>query len=100
MCGGADELRTEKCVSTVHKSEQAKGGARTEIVEHVLKEKKECKLRDHGLPRWERHLPSAHAKGLSDGVEEEDLSRTKLTQSVSRSTRMNKLECLRRAPRR
>jgi len=43
-----------------------------EIVEHVLEEKEECELRDHGLPRWERHLPSAHAKGLSDGVEEED----------------------------
>jgi hypothetical protein len=42
-------------------------------VEHVLEEKEECELREHGLPRRERHLPSAHAKRLSDGVEEEDL---------------------------
>jgi hypothetical protein len=43
---------------------------RTEIVEHVLEEKEECELREHDFPRWERHLPSAHAKRLSDRVEE------------------------------
>jgi len=43
-----------------------------EIVEHVLKEKEECELGEHDFPRRKRHLPSAHAKRLSDGVEEED----------------------------
>jgi hypothetical protein len=43
-----------------------------EIVEHILEDKEKCKLREHDLPRRERHLPSAHAKGLCDGVEEED----------------------------
>jgi len=42
--------------------ETANGEERTEIVEHVLEQKKECELREHGLPRRERHLPSAHAK--------------------------------------
>lgn len=73
---------------------------RTEIVEHVLEEKEECKLREHGLPRREGHLPSAHAKRLSDGVEEEDLWGTGVTQSTSRSTKMNNMGCLRLAPQR
>jgi hypothetical protein len=78
VCEGVDGLQTEKGVNTIQKLEQAQGKARTEIVEHVLEKKEECKLRDHGLPRWEGHLPSAHAKGLSDGVEEEDLSRERM----------------------
>lgn len=42
-------------------------------MEHVLEEKEECELREHGLPRGERHLPSAHSKRLGDGMEEKDL---------------------------
>jgi hypothetical protein len=66
---------------------KANGEERTEIVEHVLEEKEESELREHGLPRRERHLPSAHAKGLSDGMEEEDLRQTGVFQSTSRSTK-------------
>jgi hypothetical protein len=52
---------------------KAYGEERTEIVEHVLEDKEECELREHSLPRRERHLPSAHSKSFSDRVEEEDL---------------------------
>ena len=74
---------------------KANGEERTEIVEHVLEDKEECELRKHSLPRRERHLPSAHAKILSDGVEEEDLWGTG---STSRSTKKNNMACLRLAP--
>lgn len=42
-------------------------------MEHVLEEKEEGELREHGLPRWEGYLPCTHAKGLGDGVKEEYL---------------------------
>jgi hypothetical protein len=51
------------------------GNQRTEIVEHVLENEEKRKLWEHELPRRERHLPSAHAKGFSDRVEQEDLSK-------------------------
>jgi hypothetical protein len=79
---------------------KANGEERTEIVEHVLEEKEECELREHGLPRRERHLPSAHAKVLSDGVEEEDLWVTGVIRSTSRSAKMDKMANLRLAPQR
>lgn len=47
-------------------------------MEHVLKEKEECRLRDHDLPRRARHLIGAHAKELGDWVEEENLSESSL----------------------
>ena len=59
-------------------------------MEHVLEDKEEGKLRDHGLPRRERHLPSAHTKRFSDGVEKEDLLETELTQLMNKSTGMDK----------
>jgi hypothetical protein len=44
-------------------------------VEHVLENEEKRKLWEHELPRRERHLPGAHAKGFSDRVEQEDLSK-------------------------
>ena len=67
-CGNGKER-----VRQVREGRRKNGEERTEIVEHVLEEKEECELREHGLPWRERHLPSAHAKRLCDGVEEEDL---------------------------
>jgi hypothetical protein len=72
---------------------QAQGEIRTEIVEHVLEDKEECELRDHDLPRRERHLPSAHAKGFSNGVEEEDLSGN----SINEHNLKGQMACLRLA---
>jgi hypothetical protein len=66
-------------------------------MEHVLEEKEECELQDHDLPRRERHLPSAHAKGLSDGVEEENLSDDPINEQINQNGRM---ACLRLAPQR
>jgi hypothetical protein len=69
----------EGCVRQRAPRGKVNGEKRTEIVEHVLEEKGECELHKHSLPRRERHLPSAHAKRLSDGVEEEDLWGTQST---------------------
>jgi hypothetical protein len=57
-------------------------------VEHVLEEKEECELGEHGFPRRERHLPGAHAKGLSDGVEEENLSGIEMSNQPKRTKGM------------
>jgi hypothetical protein len=57
------------------KKAKRSGRQRTEIVEHVLENEEKRKLWDHGLPSRERHLPSAHAKGFSDRMEQEDLSK-------------------------
>jgi hypothetical protein len=57
-------------------------------MEHVLEEKEECQLREHGLPRRERHLPGAHAKGFSDWVKEENLSGIELSNKPKRTKGM------------
>lgn len=54
----------------------------TEIVEHVLEEEKERQLGEHDLPMRERHLPGAHAKDLSDRMEQEDLSKSQLYENL------------------
>jgi len=43
-----------------------------EVMEHIFKNEEKGQLGKHGLPRGERDLPSIHAKGFCDGVEEED----------------------------
>ena len=50
------------CASERVGEQRTDGERRTEIVKHVLEEKEECELREHGLPWGEGHLPSAHAK--------------------------------------
>jgi hypothetical protein len=57
------------------KQAKRSGNQRTEIVEHVLENEEKRKLWEHGLPGRERHLPSAHAEGFSDRMEQEDLSK-------------------------
>ena len=75
LMGCGDHITSHRGEGVHQNTGQGRGQkrARTEVVEHVLENKEECELREHGLPRRERHLPSAHAKGLSDRVEEEDL---------------------------
>jgi len=68
-----DNIRTHASVTVFREWPDRRRKARTEVMEHVLEDKEEGELREHGLPRWEGHLPCTHAKGLSDGVKEEYL---------------------------
>ena len=42
-------------------------------MEHVLEDKEEGELWEHGLPRREGYLPSTHANRLGDGIKQEYL---------------------------
>lgn len=68
-----DNIGTHTSVTVFREWPDRRKKARTEVMEHVLKDKEEGELGEHGLPRWEGHLPSAHSTILGDGVKEEYL---------------------------
>jgi hypothetical protein len=49
-------------------------------MEHIFKNEEKRQLGKHGLSRGERNMPSIHAKGFCNGVEEEDLEECRYSQ--------------------